>query len=305
VIQLSQVSYSVLKERRTVLNFGELLDNVFGPPTAAVNASNANPDGNHISMLMEAVIGFELAAVPGCTEEFLQSDLDREPWDWTLAASPPYSYQLYHMWARLKALNWTREERSASLLPLTLSCSTSTAEPLACAYLLGINGATRCASLAAHAPLQYLCALELDNIIVSLSLASKRSTGGEGHKVLSQLFRAGVAMALCTEDPTFSQKVDDALSGEYCMARTTLGLREADLAEFARNSMAVHGSCAKPAQDDDVDAGDEANRTIRQRYRLSRRDAELKLISSMAQQCVERRGDQVHQVRPLTFTAGA
>lgn len=287
VIQLSQGSYSSLKERRAVLNFGELLDNAFGPVAAMTAVTDSSAEAEQLADLIEVVSGFELASVPGGSEDFKLSDLDNEPWDWTNASNPPFCYQLYHMWARIKALNHVREE--AKLPPFTLRCASNTAEPLACAYLLGVNSVSRCASLAAHSPLQYLFALELDALTVSVSLASKRSLGGsgeEGAKVLSKLLRAGVAATLCTEDPTISQKVDNALCVEYCVARTTLGLTEADLAELARNSMAASGFRSVSQQgalDADAEAGDGSRETIRQRYRSLRRDAELKLIALLAQ----------------------
>merc|ERR1711865_255036 len=64
-------------------------------------------------------------------------------------------------------------------------------------------------------------------------------------------------------------------------------LREADLAEIARNSMvkAVRRRSDEDKEDAKEDAGtaQAQDKTIRQRYRSGRRDAELKLISSMAQ----------------------
>lgn len=299
VIQLSQAAYSGLKDRRSVLNYGELLDNAFGPPAAASNINLNTSDlstedermNEQLAAMLSSVSGFELASIPGISEDHLPADLEREPNDWNTAANPPYSYQLYHMWSRLKGLNFLREE--AQLPPLDLRCATSNAEPLACAYLLGVSGTTRCASLASHFPMQYLFALELDELTVSVSLSSKRSLNSgssvpyaeAGSKVLWNLFRAGVAATLCTEDTTLSQQVDNALAAEYCLARNALGLREADLAEFARNSMAASGFLHRSDKTAaEAEAGKERPKTIRQRYRSGRRDAELKLISTMAQQ---------------------
>lgn len=308
VMQLPQAAYSGLKASRLVLSFGEFLDNAFGPPAAAAAAAQQQDESSieaeQLAKLIQVVSGFELASSAGAAEE-LGPDLDREPRDWTTTANPPYAYQLYHMWARLKALNACRQ--ATELPPVGLRSAASTAEPLACAYLLGADGASRCAVLAAHAPLQYLFALEADSLVVSLSLASRRSVGDAGEagaQTLSKLFRAGVAVALCTEDPTMSHQSDNPLDVEYGLARSMLNLKEADLAEMARHSVKVSGfpalRPAKQAEDakdtagDSGIAADEASskesrpKSIRERYRDGRREAEEWLIRRSAQLALHR-----------------
>jgi AMP deaminase len=279
VLQLSQSAYGLLKTHRSVLNFGELLENVFGPPVAAVNARDSDASKTkegQLRGLLHATSGFELANLPSASEDFQSSDLEKNPWEWTMLTNPPFFYQLYQVWLRIKVLNMCREE--ASLPPFSLRCASHRAEHLACSYLLGASGTTRCSCLGTHAPLQYLFALELDALIVSVSLASKRSLAMEnGQKIFSNLFRSGVTIVLCTEDPTMSQKTDNPLDIEYALARNSVGCREADLAEIARNSMLTSGFRQF------VPRGGEDERSIRERYRHGRRDAELRHIQNLAQ----------------------
>merc|ERR1712048_6049 len=79
----------------------------------------------------------------------------------------------------------------------------------------------------------------LDGIVAAVSSLSARSLGGAGEagtKELSKLHKAGVRVALCTEDPTISQQSDDALGVEYTCAERLLGFTLADMAEIAQSS---------------------------------------------------------------------
>lgn len=61
----------------------------------------------------------EVATATVATEA-LPPDEQREPSEWTCAASPPAAYQIYHVWARLKALNGCRGRVNLPALPLTV-----------------------------------------------------------------------------------------------------------------------------------------------------------------------------------------
>uniref|UniRef100_A0A7S2BNF3 Amidohydrolase-related domain-containing protein n=1 Tax=Alexandrium andersonii TaxID=327968 RepID=A0A7S2BNF3_9DINO len=172
--------------------------------------------------------------------------------------------------------------------------SASTAEPLAAGYLLGLSAASRCGALPVHPILQYL--FMVDGVHAMVSLASRRSLGGAGDagaQAFSRLFRAGVSVMLCSEDPTISQQTDDPLEAEYCLARTMVGLSEADLAELAHNSVALFNTGASKltadcrgavdvAQEDNNESPAESCRTIRERYREGRRSAELSMLARLA-----------------------
>lgn len=294
VVQILQGAYGELQECRSVASFEELLENALGPPiSASLSAADASEaplsaSAAQLSRLLAEVGAFELAATNGGADH-LSPEADREPKDWTSPASPPYPYQLYHFWARLKALNACRQR--ADLEPMELYSAASAAEPLACGYLLGVNAASRCGALSAHPVLQYLFAI--DGVVAMVSLASRRSLGGSGEagvRAFSQLFRAGVSLALCTEDPTVSQQNDEALETEYCLARTMAGLTEADLAELAQNSVAVFNSSAVKGTAEPIfrsegqedQKGLEGRRSIRERYREGRRAAELELLARLA-----------------------
>merc|ERR1712216_128579 len=109
----------------------------------------------------------------------------------------------------------------------------------------------------------------------------------------ARLFKAGVPVALCTEDPAVSHQSDSPLTIECGLARSLLGLSQADLAELARNSVEFSSFTdlhrRKKAADGAGDgaASDTASSAklpvpIRDRYRIHRREAESELLSRLA-----------------------
>lgn len=305
VIHLPQLVFSSLKDNRTVMSFGELLSNIFGPllKLAKGHHSIKAEDQENIEQLLARSVAIEVTSseanvVPLGAEE------DKDPADWTHTSSPPFVYQLYHVWTRLKSLNSCLVAAEPELKQLELRAGANAPDGLTCAYMLGAASVTKCASLASHAPLQYL--FSLDEVGVAVSLCSERSLGGAGqagHAALDKLFRAGVRVSLCTEDPSVSHQCDDCLGQEYGLARTLLGLSSADLAELARNSCATSSfeELHDPDPEDDEetqrperqtsdgvrDGEDEGEneerkkRSIRERYRASRRQAELDWLSTL------------------------
>lgn len=280
VVQLPQAAYDELKDRRSVLNFGELLDNLFGPLAAAAASGPAEAEEvkslAELACLLNVVSAFELCSLSGHSPETISSEADVAPRDWANFGSPPFPYQLYHVWARLKLLNQARGPQGGGAAALQLRVAANTLEPMACGYLLGASGFSRCGALAKHAPLQYLAAL--DGVFACVSLASRRSLGGsgaEGASALSELFKAGVFTTLCTEDPLVSQECADALGAEYSLARSLLGLSQADVQELAKHSMALAHGAGEPA------ALCPEAMSIRERFRDGRRKAEDSFIRSL------------------------
>eukprot|EP00913_Durusdinium_trenchii_P018756 g17626.t1 len=210
VVQLPVTSYAALKGRRAILDYGELLDNAFGP---LVKLAMEEPHGEawaRLKELLSRVVGFEVSACLAVTEPL--NGEGREPSEWAEAHSPPLAYQLYHVWARLKGLNCARSRTNQKALELRAAASSPDA--LACAYMLGASVVSGCGTLSSHAPLQYL--FMLDRIGVAVSQCSKRSlaSAGEASTALQKLFMNGLRVALCTEDPAVSHWSDDPLGQE-------------------------------------------------------------------------------------------
>jgi AMP deaminase len=277
-----------------VLNFGELLDNVFNPPAAAASRkreADISAEAGQLITFLESVSAIEIAAVSGLCPEILDDECDKEPREWTGHDCPQYAYQCYHSWARLKAMNSCRN--NAGLPPLALRCAASNAEPLACGYLLGASGFSRCGALASHVPLQYL--FVVDRIYAAVSLCSKRSLGGSGNtgpKGFERMFKAGVPISLCSEDNTESQQCDAPLAAEYQLAASALSLSSADLFEIARHSVDLSGFPSElrgkvpppkpPEEDDNQNTEAELSGGIRERYREARRAAEQRFLTRLA-----------------------
>lgn len=279
VVQIAETAYGSLKERRAVLSFGELLENVFVPPASAAVHFPSETSDNALAQFMRDVVAIEIAAIPG-NREALNLEDNKDPREWIAASSPPFAYQSYHVWARLKALNRCR--KAGKIPPLALVGSCATAEPLAAMYLLGSRSVSRCSALASHAPLQYL--FHLDGVSAQVSLTSKRSLAtkdGTGLLSFQKLFEAGVPVTLCTEDPSVNNWYgDNLLEGEYSFAANGLGLSLADLAELSKNSVVASGWSAEGH--DATLRGADTKASVRERYRLGRRGAEVALVERLA-----------------------
>ncbi|CAE8636058.1 unnamed protein product [Polarella glacialis] len=291
VVQLPQFAFIGLKERRGVLNYGDLLGFAFGPPMAIVHMheKNQRDEGSReqLEELWSDVVAFELSSGGGATE-VLPSESPTEPDEWTEQQSPPFVYQLYHVWARLKGLNAGLEKENDAELELRVGASA--VEGIAAAYLIGAASVSKCAALPSHAPLQYL--FFLDQVGAAVSLCSQRSLGGvrdAGHRAFDKLFRAGLRVALCTEDPSVSHRGDHPLCQEYGLAQSLLGLSEADLVEIARNSVAMScfpelkgAEAGESGGRSDNPKADNSQKSIRERYRGGRRRAEIARIEGLA-----------------------
>jgi len=326
VVQLPQAAYAWLKTQDSVASFENVLDNIFVPPTQAVeqggetNVPSDTPVPHALGKFLQRdVCALEFAEATGSSApggaEVGWTTTSQEPQYWTSRETPPFAYQLFHIWSRLKALNVLRA--NATHPPLELRCAANTIDAMSCAFLLGAWSISRAGALATHPPLQYL--FLLDSVFVNVSLSSKRSLGSTrelGSWALSQLFRAGVPVSLCTEDVTVSQQSENALDCEYGFAQAALGLSYADLAELAQNSLACspwhaktpHARATiKKASPEASERSSKVNfenagenkveeiktlKTIRARYRHARRDVELSLVSSLAAQHVKSRKQQ-------------
>lgn len=272
VVQLPVTSYAALKGRRAILDYGELLDNAFGPLVKLVTEEPHGEVWLKLQELLHHVVAFELSACLAVTEP-LNGEVP-EPSDWNESQSPPLAYQFYHLWARLKGLNCARAR--AKQKELGLRAAASSPEALACAYLLGASSVSGCGSLSSHLPLQYL--YMLDKVGVAVSQCSKRSLAGDA-SALQRLFTHGLRVALCTEDPAVSHWSDDPLGQEYGLAHSA-GFSTADLAELSRNSEWISSFESLPRDEENVEE-QEADIGLRARYRRARRQEEIEFLSSL------------------------
>lgn len=270
VVQLHVTSYAALKGRRAILDYGELLDNAFGPLVKLVTEEPHGEVWLKLQELLHHVVAFELSACLAVTEP-LNGEVP-EPSEWNESHSPPLAYQFYHLWARLKGLNCARARSKQK--ELGLRAAASSPEALACAYLLGASSVSGCGSLSSHLPLQYL--YMLDQVGVAVSQCSKRSLGEAG--ALQKLFTHGLRVALCTEDPAVSHWSDDPLGQEYGLAHSA-GFSNADLAELARNSQWISSFESFAREEENVEEQEAMG--LRARYRRAQRQEEIEFLSSL------------------------
>ncbi|CAJ1378443.1 unnamed protein product [Effrenium voratum] len=77
VVQLPVSGYAALKGRRSILDYGELLSNAFGPPLKLAMEGPKEAQGAKLSELLERVVGFEVSPLArrdrdGCGSEGLR-----------------------------------------------------------------------------------------------------------------------------------------------------------------------------------------------------------------------------------------
>jgi len=273
VVQLPVTSYAALKGRRAILDYGELLDNAFGP---LVKLAMEDPQGEawlKLQELLTRVMAIEVSACLAFSEPL--NGEARNPSEWAEVHSPPLAYQFYHVWARLKGLNCARAH--AKQKDLQFRAAASSVEALACAYMLGASLVSGCGSLSSHLPLQYL--YMLDKVGVAVSLCSKRSLAGTGEagSSLQKLFSHGLRVALCTEDPAVSHWSDDPLGQEYGLARS-LGFSNADVSELAWNSRTLS---AFESWEEASPELEDAEVSLRTKYRHAKRQEEMEFLTNL------------------------
>ena len=163
-----------------------------------------------------------------------------KPTLWDSTQNPPYSYQLYYLYANIASLNWWRAKRGFNTLVLRPHCGEAgDPEHLISAYLLaqGINHGI----LLRKIPfVQYL--FYLDQIGIAMSPLSNNALFLTYDKNPFQYyFKRGLNVSLSTDDPLQFSYTREPLIEEYSVAAQIYKLSNVDMCELAKNSVMQSG----------------------------------------------------------------
>ncbi|WFD28115.1 AMP deaminase [Malassezia nana] len=224
--------YDVYKANGNVSHFQDLLDNVFRPLFEVTLDPSSHPK---LHILLQRVIGLDIVDDESKPERrFLRQFPPPAQWDY--AASPPYSYWLYYMYANLATLNQWRRERCFNTFVLRPhSGEAGDPDHLASAFLTS-QSISHGILLRKVPVLQYLYYLKQIPLAMSplsnnaLFLAYERNP-------FPEYFRKGLVVTLSTDDPLQFHLSKEPLLEEYSVATQIYKLSSADMCELARNSV--------------------------------------------------------------------
>ncbi|CCV00218.1 unnamed protein product [Malassezia sympodialis ATCC 42132] len=224
--------YEVYKANGNVTHFQDLLDNVFRPLFEVTLDPSTHPQ---LHIFLQRVIGLDIVDDESKPERrFLRQFPPPAQWDY--AASPPYSYWLYYMYANLATLNQWRRERCFNTFVLRPHAGEAgDPEHLASAFLTS-QSISHGILLRKVPVLQYLYYLKQVPIAMSpisnnaLFLAYERNP-------FPEYFRKGLIVTLSTDDPLQFHLSKEPLLEEYSVATQIYKLSSADMCELARNSV--------------------------------------------------------------------
>lgn len=168
----------------------------------------------------------------------IRSDLP-EPHDWTDSQSPPYSYEIYYLWANITVLNRFRESRGLHVFEFRSHCGVGAISHFISTFLL-CKSISNGLNLTQQPTLQYLYYLAKIPIFMSPLEASAFHLEYANNPFRSY-FDAGLVVSLCTENPLQLHFTEQPLREEYAVASSAWKLSFVDLAEIFRNSVLSSG----------------------------------------------------------------
>jgi len=233
LIQIPRI-YRFLKSGGAVDTFQECIRNIFDPIIEATENPGKHP---RVARLLKLIVGFDSVDDESLPEEFT-SDID--PSMWNKSDSPPYSYQLYHVFKELVRVNHLRRRRR--LNTFSFRPHTGEAGPthhLGTGFLLAtsINHGVRLRKVAAMEYLYYLAQIGVAMSPFSNNALFKRLSDNP----FPTYFRRGLNVSLTTDDPLQFHISNCPLLEEYTTARQLWMLSMTDLCEISRNSVAISG----------------------------------------------------------------
>jgi AMP deaminase len=99
--------YDVYKAQGIIENFGQLLDNIFGPLFEATLDPGSHPQ---LHLFLKHVVGFDMVDDESKPERRPAKHMPAAD-EWNLKHNPAYAYYAYYVAANLHTLNKLREVR--------------------------------------------------------------------------------------------------------------------------------------------------------------------------------------------------
>ena len=235
LIQIPRL-YDIYKKTGTVDSFFDICRNTFLPLFEVTKNPQSHPK---LHVFLQRVIGFDSVDDESKTDRRFQKKYPK-PSLWDTAQNPPYSYQLYCLYASMASLNKWRAKRGFSTFVLRPHCGEAgDPEHLISAYLLA-QGISHGILLRKIPFVQYL--YYLDQIGIAMSPLSNNALFLTYDKNPFQYyFKRGLNVSLSTDDPLQFSYTREPLIEEYSVAAQIYKLSNVDMCELARNSVIQSG----------------------------------------------------------------
>lgn len=235
LIQIPRL-YDVYNKTGTVKNFYELCSNIFLPLFEVTKNPQSHPK---LHVFLQRVIGFDSVDDESKVDRRFQKKYPK-PSLWNSPQNPPYSYQLYYLFASMAHLNQWRAKRGFNTFVLRPHCGEAgDPEHLISAYLLA-EGISHGILLRKIPFVQYL--YYLDQVGVAMSPLSNNALFLTYDKNPFQYyFKRGLNVSLSTDDPLQFSYTREPLIEEYSVAAQIYKLSNVDMCELARNSVLQSG----------------------------------------------------------------
>lgn len=220
--------YRVLKQQCKIINFQEMLNNIFDPLMDEKN----NPQ---LQKLLSNLGGFDCVDDESASESVYSEKLPSpEFYDWD--TDPCYAYFILHVYHRIQQVNRLRQSFGKNTFAFhPHSGEAGDLEHLMVSFLLA-DGINHGVMLTKNPALQYL--FYLAQIPVSVSPLSNNLLFIPYAKNPFPKFHArGLCVTLSTDDPLLIHMTNQSLLEEYSVAAQVWKLSNVDLCEIARNSV--------------------------------------------------------------------
>jgi len=237
VIQVPRI-YRIFRQIGAVSSFQDTISNIFQPIFDATEKPEDHPE---LAEFLTLVSGFDSVDDESIADLPLAPNGEvTNPAAWTAKQNPPYSYQLYFLYANICRINELRRSKGLNTFALRPHCGESgSVDHLAAAYLTsyGINHGVQLENQITLQYLYYLDKIGLAVSPVSNNVLFLRFDRQPFHK----LFMRGLNVSLSTDDPMIFHLSEDPLMEEYAIARQIWQLSTTDMCEIARYSVLQSG----------------------------------------------------------------
>ncbi|XP_053508738.1 AMP deaminase 2 isoform X2 [Ictalurus furcatus] len=236
LIQIPRL-YDVYRSKRQLMNFQQMLENIFLPLFEVTISPNTHPK---LHLFLQHVVGFDSVDDESKPEHHVFSLYSPRPDNWTEEENPPYSYYLYYTYANMTVLNHLRRRRGFNTFVLRPHCGEAgPVHHLVSGFMLSAN-ISHGLMLRKVPVLQYL--YYLAQVGIAMSPLSNNSLFLSYHRnPLYEYLSRGLMVSLSTDDPLQFHFTKEPLMEEYSIAAQVWKLSSCDMCELARNSVLMSG----------------------------------------------------------------
>ncbi|GAB5591473.1 AMP deaminase [Umbelopsis nana] len=228
--------YDIYKGSSLVMNFEDVIRNIFEPLFEATRNPKAHPE---LHIFLQRVIGFDSVD----DESKMERRLYRKyplPKEWDTKQNPPYSYYLYYMYANMASLNKWRAKRKFNTFVLRPHAGEAGDSANLTSAFLTSQSISHGILLRKVPALQYLYYLKQIGLAMS-PLSNNALFLTYERNPLPQFFQRGLNVSLSSDDPLQFHFTKEPLIEEYSVAAQIWKLSSTDMCELARNSVLQSG----------------------------------------------------------------